>query len=283
MKKRLFLHSFLFALTLLSTFISGGAANGDYKGGAIYGVAIMAILLSHEMGHYVMSRKYGVHATLPYFIPFPLSPFGTLGAVIRMSGGIRDKKALFDIGISGPLVGFILSVPCVIVGLMFSKPVKIPISADIPIFGDSLFIKVATWWILGKIPSGYDVAIHPLGFAGWVGLFITAFNLLPIGQLDGGHIMYAVLGHRGRYVARALIPVLILLSIFCSIGWVTLAILLLIFGVGHPDPYDTWTPLDRKRKVLAIAMLVVFMVSFIPDPFKGTSIIKLLMQSGWLK
>jgi membrane-associated protease RseP (regulator of RpoE activity) len=283
MKKHLFLHILLFILTLLSTFFSGGAASGDFKGGATYSVAVMTILLSHEMGHYVMSRKYKVHATFPYFIPFPLSPFGTLGAVIRMSGGIRDKKALFDIGIAGPLVGFILSVPCIMAGLMFSRPVKIPLSAEIPIFGDSLLIKIATWWTLGKIPPGYDVALHPLGFAGWVGLFITAFNLLPIGQLDGGHVIYAVLGQKSRYVAWILIPALIFLSVFFSAGWVTLVILLLIFGIKHPDTYDRWTPLDRKRKVLAVVMLVIFVISFIPDPFRGTSIQQLLSQFGWFK
>jgi membrane-associated protease RseP (regulator of RpoE activity) len=283
MKKRLFLHILLFVVTFFSTFFSGGAAGGDYRGGAIYSIAVMTILFSHEMGHYVMSRKNNVKATLPFFIPFPLSPFGTLGAVIRMSGGIRDKKALFDIGISGPLVSFVLSVPCLIAGLMLSKPVKIPLSGDIPIFGDSLLTKSVTWWIMGNLPPGYDVAIHPLGFAGWVGLFVTAFNLLPIGQLDGGHIVYAVLGRRGRNVSRVLIPILILLALFFSVGWATLVILLLVFGVRHPDPYDIWTPIDKKRKVLAAIMLVVLVFSFIPDPFKGTSILQLLQQFGWYK
>ncbi len=267
MKRSWRLHAALFALTILSTYLASGP---------VYSGAIMCILLAHEMGHYLMSRKYGVPATLPYFIPFPLSPFGTLGAVIRMSGVIRDKKALFDIGIAGPLSGFILAVPCVFIGTKLSVAMKVPPTGDFISMGEPLLLKFAEWLMKGSLPTGFDLFLHPLGYAGWVGLFITALNLLPIGQLDGGHILYGVFGEKSRSISRALIPLLVLLAIFYNVGWFVLVALLLIFGIGHPHPLDAETPLDGKRRALAIVMLFVFAVSFVPAPFAGTSLITLI-------
>jgi len=266
-KRSWHVHAGLFALTILSTYLARGP---------IYSGAIMCILLAHEMGHYLMSRKYGVPATLPYFIPFPLSPFGTLGAVIRMSGVIRDKKALFDIGVTGPLCGFILAVPCVFIGTKLSIPMKVPATEGIIHMGDPLLLRFAEWLIVGNLPAGFDILIHPLGYAGWVGLFITALNLLPIGQLDGGHILYGVFGEKSRSVSRAIIPLLVLLAIFYNVGWFVLVALLLFFGIGHPHPLDAETPLDGKRRALAVVMLLIFAVSFVPAPFAGTSLITLI-------
>ena len=279
MKRSWHVHALLFILTVCSTYYAGIRGFSPYFGssrGLVYSFAVMAILLSHEMGHYLMSRKYGVPATLPYFIPFPLSPFGTLGAVIRMSGVIRDKKALFDIGIAGPLCGFILAVPCVFIGAKLSVPMKVPAAGDALIMGEPLLLKLAEWVMVGNLPTGFDLLIHPIGYAGWVGLFITALNLLPIGQLDGGHILYGVFGEKSRAISRALIPLLMLLAIFYNVGWFVLVALLLIFGIGHPHPLDAETPLDGKRRVLAIVMLFVFAVSFVPAPFAGTSLITLI-------
>jgi len=278
-KRSWHVHALLFILTVCSTYYAGIRGFSPYFGssrGLVYSFAVMAILLSHEMGHYLMSRKYGVPATLPYFIPFPLSPFGTLGAVIRMSGVIRDKKALFDIGIAGPLCGFILAVPCVFIGAKLSVPMKVPAAGDALIMGEPLLLKLAEWVMVGNLPTGFDLLIHPIGYAGWVGLFITALNLLPIGQLDGGHILYGVFGEKSRAISRALIPLLMLLAIFYNVGWFVLVALLLIFGIGHPHPLDAETPLDGKRRVLAIVMLFVFAVSFVPAPFAGTSLITLI-------
>ena len=279
MKRSWHVHALLFILTVCSTYYAGIRGFSPYFGssrGLVYSFAVMAILLSHEMGHYLMSRKYGVPATLPYFIPFPLSPFGTLGAVIRMSGVIRDKKTLFDIGIAGPLCGFILAVPCVFIGAKLSVPMKVPAAGDALIMGEPLLLKLAEWVMVGNLPTGFDLLIHPIGYAGWVGLFITALNLLPIGQLDGGHILYGVFGEKSRAISRALIPLLMLLAIFYNVGWFVLVALLLIFGIGHPHPLDAETPLDGKRRVLAIVMLFVFAVSFVPAPFAGTSLITLI-------
>jgi membrane-associated protease RseP (regulator of RpoE activity) len=276
LRKRLLVHGGLFVLTVASTFYVY-ARQGDFVGGLTYSSALMVILLSHEMGHYLMSRRYAVPATLPYFIPFPyFSPFGTLGAVIRMSGVIRDKKALFDIGVAGPLCGFVLSVPCLIVGIKLSRAVKIPSSFSSPLFGDSILSGVLQRLLIGPLPKGYDLLIHPLGFAGWVGLFVTALNLLPIGQLDGGHIVYAALGKKSVYFSKVLVVALAVLSIFFNVGWLTLVVLLLIFGIKHPDPMDPWTPLDRKRRVLSVIMLFVFVLSFVPAPMEGMSLIQVI-------
>lgn len=236
----------------------------------------MCILLAHEMGHYLMSRRYGVPATLPYFIPLPVPPFGTLGAVIRMSGVITNKRALFDIGVAGPLCGFVLAVPCIFIGLELSTAVKVSQTAGAILLNEPLLLKLARQLVVGDLPRGYDVLIHPVAYAGWVGLFITALNLLPIGQLDGGHVVYGVFGRRSAFVSRALIPVLILLSVFYNMGWLVLVALLLFFGIGHPHPLDADTPLDPKRRILAFAMLLVFVLSFIPAPFPDTGLIDVM-------
>jgi membrane-associated protease RseP (regulator of RpoE activity) len=265
--KRFWLHVVLFLLTVLSTL---------YIGGPLYSAAIMSILLAHEMGHYFMSRKYAVPATLPFFIPLPVPPFGTLGAVIRMRGVIDDKRALFDIGVAGPLCGFILAVPCIFVGLKLSVAIKVVQSAGVISLNEPLLLKIAEKLVVGDLPQGYDVLIHPIAYAGWVGLFITALNLLPIGQLDGGHIVYGVFGRYSSIVSRTLIPVLVLLAIFYNMGWLVLVGLLLFFGIGHPQPLDAETPLDRPRRILAFVMLVVFVLSFIPAPFPDASLIDVL-------
>jgi membrane-associated protease RseP (regulator of RpoE activity) len=243
----------------------------------MYSFTVMTILLAHEMGHYFTSRRYGVSSSLPYFIPFPFSPFGTLGAVIRMKGTITDKRALFDIGVAGPLCGFILAVPSVFIGMKLSLPIKVPLHAPVgSVLGDPLLLKLAERMIVGDLPTGYDILIHPIAYAGWVGLFITALNLLPIGQLDGGHIVYGVFGEKSKFVSRILIPFLFLLAVFYNVGWFVLAALLLIFGIGHPEPLDAETPLDPKRKVLAFIMLLIFVVSFVPAPFPGAGLIDLM-------
>lgn len=229
----------------------------------------MTILLAHEMGHYSMSRKYGIPATLPYFIPFPLSPFGTFGAIIKMKGIIINKKALFDIGIAGPLSGFIVSIPFIILGIKMSS---IQLVTKDPAFfqlGDPLLFKILQGFLIGDIPDGYDLVLHPLAYAGWVGLFVTALNLLPVGQLDGGHIIYAVFGDKSKWIFAVSITLLAALTIFYNPGWLLLVILLLIFGMRHPEPFDMETELDGKRKLLALVIFLIFLLSFTPSPFPG--------------
>ncbi len=264
MIRRSLLHVVLFVLTFISTYIVGGAS---------YSIAIMAILLAHEMGHYFTSRKYGIPATLPYFIPFPLSPFGTFGAIIKMKGSINDKKALFDIGVAGPLCGFVLSVPCAFIGMKFSTAVKVTSDMSYLKLGDPLLFKLFEWLIIKDLPPGYELMLHPVAYAGWVGLFVTALNLLPVGQLDGGHIVYAVFGQKSRWAFVGSIAALIALAVLYNPGWIALIILLLIFGMRHPRPLDEESPLDEKRKAVAWIMLLVFVLSFTPAPFPDISLL----------
>ena len=267
MRKRL-LHVLLFLLTVLSTY---------WVGGALYSLSIMTILFSHEMGHYLTSRHYGVPSSLPYFIPFPYFPFGTFGAVIKMRGAIYDKRSLFDIGASGPLCGFTLAVVCAIIGIALSTAIKVTgASSNLIELGDPLLFKILEWIIVRDLPPNYELVLHPIAYGAWVGLFVTALNLLPIGQLDGGHVIYAVAGEKTKWVFRGLIPVLLLLAIFYSAGWIVLTILLLSFGIQHPRPIDGATPLDAKRRVAAVCVLLVFVLSFVPAPFPGGSLVELL-------
>lgn len=263
------IHIILFVLTVASTW---------FVGGVFYSVAVMAILLSHEMGHYLMSRRYGIPATLPYFLPFPLSPFGTFGAIIKMKGVIINKKALFDIGVAGPLSGFIVSLPCVFFGIMMSTVTPVTESMSYLRLGDPLLFKLFQWLMIKEIPAGHDVMLHPVGYAGWVGLFVTALNLLPVGQLDGGHVIYAVFGAGSRWAFAVSILALVALALLYNPGWLFLVLLLLIFGMRHPEPLDAETPLDTGRKVLAIIMLVVFILSFTPAPFPGLNVFG---KKGW--
>jgi len=233
----------------------------------------MTILLSHEMGHYFMSRKYGVPATLPYFIPLPFPPFGTLGAIIKMKGIIINKKALFDIGIAGPLSGFIVSIPFIILGIKMSSIQFVTQEMAYLRLGDPLLFKILQKIFIADIPEGHDLALHPMAYAGWVGLFVTALNLLPVGQLDGGHIVYAVFGNKSKWIFAISIGLLAVLTIFYNPGWLLLVILLLIFGMRHPEPFDMDTELDGKRKILALIILLVFLLSFTLSPFPGLTLL----------
>jgi len=257
------IHIILFILTIASTFFVGGFS---------YSVSIMTILLAHEMGHYCMSRRYGIPASLPYFLPFPLSPFGTFGAIIKMRGTIMNKKALFDIGVAGPLSGFIVSIPFIVLGIKMSTVQLITREMTFLQLGDPLVFKILQQLLIGDIPDGYDVVLHPFGYAGWVGLFVTALNLIPVGQLDGGHIIYALFSTKSKWIFGLSIILLAILSVFYNPGWIALVIILLIFGMRHPEPLDSVTELDGKRKLIALLMLIVFLLSFTPAPFPAFNI-----------
>jgi membrane-associated protease RseP (regulator of RpoE activity) len=224
-------------------------------------------MFAHEMGHYFMSRKYGMPATLPYFLPFPFSPFGTFGAIIKMKGVFINKKVLFDIGAAGPLSGFIVSVPFIILGIKLSTIQPVTGNTSYLQLGDPLIFKIIQQSLIGDIPKGSDLVLHPFGYAGWVGLFVTALNLLPVGQLDGGHIVYAVFGEKSKWVYGTTIIALGVFSILYNPGWLTLVIILLVFGMRHPQPFDTDTELDNKRNIIALIILIVFLLSFTPTPF----------------
>jgi len=237
------------------------------KGWVFFSIPLMSILGIHELGHYFASKKHKVAATWPYFIPFPPNPFlplGTMGAVISTKEPIPDRKALLDIGVAGPICGFIVAVPVLIMGLMMSNIIAI---SEIPkgsiTLGEPLLVTILIK-IMFNLPHGYTINLHPTAFAGWVGLLVTAINLLPAGQLDGGHIARAILKEKHKYASWGAMIALLGLG-FVATNWLFFAILILfLIGVQHPPPLNELTNLDLKRKLLALAALAIFILSFVP-------------------
>lgn len=241
----------------------------------IYSFSLLVILLGHELGHYLTCRRYRIQATLPYFIPAP-TLIGTLGAFIRIRSPLTRREELFDVGVSGPLAGFLLSVPALFLGLQMSRLVPaLPRESSI-LFGEPLLLKVFVRLIFGQVAQNQDLILHPLAVAGWVGLLVTSFNLFPVGQLDGGHILYALFGDRTRKLAPGIILILALLGVFYWAGWLIWAILILILGVRHPSILESGRGFSKKRLALSLAMLLIFVFSFIPAPISGNSLLDLL-------
>ncbi|MEW6054905.1 MAG: site-2 protease family protein [Nitrospirota bacterium] len=275
MKKFPILHLVLFILTTITTVVVGALQSGAdlieepamiYKG-IPFSLTLMLILLSHELSHYFTSRRHGVKATLPYFIPAP-TIIGTFGAFIKMKSPIVTRKALIDIGASGPIAGFIISVIATVIGLQMSEIVTLTETRGGLNLGGSLLFSALSKMVLGVVPSDSDILLNPVAFAGWIGLFITSINLIPVGQLDGGHIAYALLGEKHKVVSVVLIIVMAVLGLFLWEGWAVWAVLLLILGVGHP-PVLYWEPvLDRKRKYVGWFSAAMFVLTFIPVPFR---------------
>jgi len=281
MKKSPLINIILFLLTFCSTLVVGALHAGadivkdplQVFRGLPFSVTLLGILLVHEFGHYLMSRRHGVAASLPYFIPFP-SLFGTLGAVIKMKSPITTKNALVDIGASGPIAGFVVSVVAVIIGLGFSEVRDMTGVGEMIVLGDSLLFQILGWAVIGPIPSAHDLFLHPIAFAGWIGLFVTSINLFPVGQLDGGHIAYALLGKWHRWLSIVLIVAFLAGGILPSIisgqfefnNWLIWGILLMILGPKHPPILFPDIPLDRNRKAVGIAALIIFILTFIPVP-----------------
>jgi len=260
-------------------------------------LGLLSILVAHEFGHYLVGRAHGEKVTLPYFIPLPLSAFGTMGAFINMKQVPRNRKHLLDIGMAGPLIGFGVAVVVLFIGLSLSS--LGPIETDLPegyshfIEGNSLLYLGAKYLTFGKllpqplsygevspflywvkyfftgqpVPlGGLDVQIHPMAWAGWAGLFVTAMNLIPAGQLDGGHILYVLFGKKAaRWVYPFIIGSLITMGFFWN-GWWLWAGLILMFGRQYAEPLDQITKIDRKRKWLGVLALIVFVLTFIPVP-----------------
>jgi membrane-associated protease RseP (regulator of RpoE activity) len=274
-KPTVFWNLVLFCLTLITTVLAGALQEGvnplthpeQIIRGIPFALALMGILLAHELGHYLVARKNGVNVTLPYFIPAP-SFIGTFGAFIKMRSPARDRRMLMDIGAAGPLVGVVVSIPILILGLSLSEVKKIEGQIGTNL-GDSLLLWLISRWVVGEIPPGHDVIIHSVGFAGWIGLLVTSLNLLPIGQLDGGHVVYALVGEKQKKISKIVFAGLLALGIFGWEGWLFWALLLWIMGFRHPPPLEWWVPLDWKRKVLGWITLAVFALTFTPVPFSG--------------
>ncbi len=302
MRSKTWVNAALFVLTIASAFFGGVSWAANYvfadrlAGGAeafrwtelladprvvflagLYALCLMVILTGHELGHYLTCRRYGISATLPYFIPMP-NMIGTLGAFIKIKSPIAGKKPLFDVGISGPLTGFVLSVPAVIAGLLLSRTVPALPREEAIIFGEPLLLKIVGLFV--HVPAGFDLVLHPIAFAGWVGLLVSSCNLFPVGQLDGGHIAYALLGQRGRNLGRIIIPVFVLMGVFFWLGWLLWALLILLMGPRHPMIFDEGSDIGKSRKLLGVAALLIFVLSFIPDPVRGFDLFSVLKQLG---
>jgi Zn-dependent protease len=240
------------------------------RDGAIYFGAVMAILIAHEMGHFLQARWNKVPATLPFFIPFPISPFGTMGAVIFQGPGVADRKSLFDIAISGPLAGLALTLPITLIGLhQVGLQPQDPSSTE-PIYGVPLILHWMIEWIKGPIPSGYNLrSDDPWLFAGWVGIFITALNLVPIGQLDGGHILYTLIGRRAHSVALLLLAAAVGFMILTGEVTYGLMLVLLAFsGPRHPPTANDRVSLGAARIVLGWLTLAFVIIGFTPVPIR---------------
>lgn len=233
--------------------------------GLPFALCLLGILLAHELGHFLACLHYRVDASLPYFIPAP-TLIGTLGAFIRIRSPILSKRILFDIGVAGPLAGFALLLPILAIGLAYSKVIPgIAYRGDL-IFGVPPVLQLLERLIFPGVPAT-DIYLHPVARAAWVGVFATALNLLPIGQLDGGHILYSLVGEKHRMLSRVFVAALVPIGIFYWYGWLFWAGLLFFFGMRHPAIYDS-SALDLERRKLGWLALVVFLLSFTLAPFQ---------------
>lgn len=257
--------------------------------GIPFAAPLMLILLAHEMGHYLYCVRYGVNATLPFFIPAP-TLIGTLGAFIRIKSPIRSREALFDIGIAGPIAGFVVAMITLLAALGLSKPMPVTALQSDFVLSYPLIFQWAHWLVAHLVGGAAgmplrELYLHPTALAAWVGMFATALNLLPGGQLDGGHIVYAVSPRAHRYVSRVTVVTLLTLGTIAILkdlhflserwksweGWLVWALLLTISGLRHPQ-VPAWPGLRGKRRLLALAALVMLILTFVPEPFRGAAL-----------
>jgi len=289
--RRLALHAALFVLTTITTTLVGVVLAQSFQAnrpvdleqyltvfstlqshplllldGLAFSLTLMTILFAHEMGHYLACRYYDIDATLPFFLPAP-TPIGTLGAFIRIRSPIYTRRALFDVGIAGPIAGFIVLLPALALGLAYSKVIPgIAVRGDL-VFGVPAIERAMEWLILPGVRSS-DIYLHPVARAAWVGTLATALNLIPIGQLDGGHILYALTSRWHRFLSRVFVFALLPIGFFFhSPSWYVWAVLLFLFGMRHPVICDV-SSLGSNRAKLAIAALIIFLVTFTVVPIR---------------
>ncbi|MFP4322505.1 MAG: site-2 protease family protein [Anaerolineales bacterium] len=277
-----YLNAVLLVLTVFSTMFVGATMSGSFAGlgdiftGLPYAISIMLILGAHELGHYFAARHHNVAVTLPYFIPMPFLFFGTLGAFIQLREPMRNRKQLFDVGVAGPLAGLIFAIPILFLGIYTSEIEPLPTEEDCAedesqcgyiLEGNSIFYGAAKYVVHGEwLPSdSRDMFLNQFAFAGWTGLFVTGLNLLPVGQLDGGHVLYTLLGPRARRLYWPALIFMIVLA-FNNPGWILWVFLLLFFGRAYAVPMNDITPLDPRRRILGIIALLIFVLVFVPSP-----------------
>jgi len=269
-----------FVLTVLSTLWAGAYLEGapwDFflrdpgrlAAGVPFSAALLGILAAHEFGHYVAARRYGLHVTLPFFIPMPiLSPIGTLGAVIKMKTPIYTRRMLLDIGAAGPLAGIVVAIPVTVYGLLHSAVVPETAVAGGLQLGEPLLYRALAWFAGPAELPGTEVMLDSVAFAGWIGLFVTALNMLPIGQLDGGHVLYALLGRGQHVIAYVLFGALLVMGWWWP-GWYLWAVLLIVLiKIRHPPVLDPRTGLDPRRRAIGWTAVAIFVLCFVPVPFR---------------
>lgn len=266
-RKKLWLPPTLFVLTLMTTSAVGALEYG-LAGGVLYSVSLVLILLCHEMGHYLTARHYRVPASLPYFIPVPLPPFGTFGAVIKMGGRIPNRKALFDIAIMGPAMGLVLALPLAMLGIAGSTVTSLDsMPAGETLLGPSLLFAFLIEWIHGPLAEGSGLQLHPVATAGWAGLFVTALNLLPMGQLDGGHIVYALFHHKSSLIYHMVFFAFTLFAVLVQPPWLLFLVLVyLLTRLRHPPTMDEHLPIGPRRFALGLLAILFLILSFPPIP-----------------
>ena len=271
----------LLILTMLSLLYTGaGIALGDalinhperqlaeFWRGWPYALSLILILGAHELGHYFAARRHGVPVTLPYFIPFPFGFFGTLGAFIQIRAPMRNRKVLLDVGAAGPLAGLVFAIPILLIGLATAHVQALPVDAPYIVEGNSIAYALSKLFVFGRaLPDGrMDVFINQLAQAGWTGLFVTGLNLIPVGQLDGGHVLYTLFGDRARRLYMPAVIAMGLLAVVVSEAWLLWVFLLLFLGRVYATPLDMITPLDGRRRRIGIAALIIFVLVFVPNP-----------------
>jgi len=281
-KKSPLLNIILFIITIITTILAGAMLENknpfanpkDLIAGLPFSITLLLILGSHEMGHYLFAKKHKVNVSLPYFIPAP-TIIGTFGALIKMRSPIRDKKALIEIGAAGPIFGFLVAIPAYIIGLKFSQILPSENLQGGVVLGDSLLTKLLTILIYPEIPIGSELYISSIGFAAWIGFLVTMLNLLPVGQLDGGHILYAVTGKFHKTLGYIVLAGISILGVVLSLtgnpsyNWIIWALLVFVFiKVKHPPIYNSHIPIPTKHIFICFISLIIFVVTFIPVPFK---------------
>lgn len=269
----------LFLLTVVTTVVAGAFQAGgdplsrpaDIIKGFPFSFTLLLILLSHEMGHYFASRIHGVDASLPYFIPAPPNFFmiGTFGAFIRIRSPVLYKNALFDIAVSGPIAGFLVSCGALLIGLPLSDVTegRSLLGAQTIEIGSSPIFYLFVNQLIGSLPQDYVIGFHPVAFAGWLGLFITCINLIPIGQLDGGHMIYALSGKNHRMISIFTVLILLGVGIHGWKGWWIWGILGLFLGLRHPPLVDQDVPIGALRRMIGVLTILLFIGTFILEPF----------------
>jgi membrane-associated protease RseP (regulator of RpoE activity) len=278
----------LLVLTIFSTMLTGALIEGVELGdilpfglfeGWVYAASLLLILGAHELGHYFAARHHRVAVTLPYFLPMPIpGSFGTLGAFIQLREPMRNRRQLFDIGISGPLAGLIFAIPILMIGVATADVNILPNEenceelgeecAPYILEGNSVVYKVTKFIFHGKwLPSDFeDMTVNQLSYAGWTGLFVTGLNLIPLGQLDGGHVLYTIIGKRAKQLYAPILLIMAGLVFFVNEGWILLVILMFFFGRIHAVPRNDITPLGPRRRLLGIAILIALFLIFTPSP-----------------